>query len=457
MVHKLARYAFTDAKDEPSTEKEVSLYDVMQAGLDTGNITTEINVSEMETFLDTLPVTTTPSNSKFYLSYEAAFEVPDGYIGADFNIPSQFGFTNASDTWLHLIYNDTTGDEYYITPGNSTTDYPVVMTDIFTIQNFLDTVVLPGLNLSPRDTIWQVNEDLTVTIWYSPAAAAAAIAGNLDIYFVGGTSTVNDTQGNAQPISPSNYSAKTSKLMLNTSSGIQSINGDSTSNINISYTNDVTTTEGITVSGGTLTLNTHAWGVEGNKDIDPMTQYLGTSDSVDLIIKTNNVESFRVSGATQNVLLGDILTIDPLDSYKLEINQLGREPEDGLGFVNGSEVWALAGSDPYTFKLFYGGTAIGVWDDTGAYASLSDGRLKENVLPVTNSEGIYQLNPVDFNFKTSPNKPQKGFIAQEVQTVYPHLVSGTDTLTLNMAGIIPMLVAEIQKLKADIEILKTNL
>ena len=97
--------------------------------------------------------------------------------------------------------------------------------------------------------------------------------------------------------------------------------------------------------------------------------------------------------------------------------------------------------------------------------SISDIRTKENI---TNSEQgldvIDALRPVRFDFKEEFNegrKNQLGFIAQEVEEIFPDAVSewkndndGITYKTVGPGALIPVLVKAIQELKAEIDILK---
>jgi hypothetical protein len=97
--------------------------------------------------------------------------------------------------------------------------------------------------------------------------------------------------------------------------------------------------------------------------------------------------------------------------------------------------------------------------------SISDVRTKENI---RNSEQgldiIEALRPVRFDFKEEFNegrKNQLGFIAQEVEEIFPDAVSewkndndGINYKTVGPAALIPVLVKAIQELKAEIDILK---
>jgi len=73
-------------------------------------------------------------------------------------------------------------------------------------------------------------------------------------------------------------------------------------------------------------------------------------------------------------------------------------------------------------------TVVGTF--TGTSTASSDSRFKHNVEPIGWALGVVrQLRPITFNFRTEefpdrnfPNTTQAGVIAQELETVLPHLV-----------------------------------
>ena len=99
------------------------------------------------------------------------------------------------------------------------------------------------------------------------------------------------------------------------------------------------------------------------------------------------------------------------------------------------------------------------------FASLSDIREKENVKTINGSlDKISKLNPVEFDWKKSGEHINAGFIAQEVENIFPEYVveniSNEDEeerkgLTGGMtSGIVAHLVKSIQELKAEVDKLK---
>jgi trimeric autotransporter adhesin len=117
------------------------------------------------------------------------------------------------------------------------------------------------------------------------------------------------------------------------------------------------------------------------------------------------------------------------------------------------------------FAVFDGGNA----QLSGTLTQSSDQRLKTNIQSLdasTSLAAINSLTPVAYNW-LDPNKDgtrQYGFVAQQVQQVFPNLVSTTSataltpdgTLGLNYIGLISPIVAAIQTLSAEITSLEAT-
>jgi hypothetical protein len=71
------------------------------------------------------------------------------------------------------------------------------------------------------------------------------------------------------------------------------------------------------------------------------------------------------------------------------------------------------------------------------FIASSDERLKENIKPITGSlDKILALNPVSFDWKANGEHREAGFVAQEVEKVFPEYVSTDDDemKTKNIGG-----------------------
>ena len=94
----------------------------------------------------------------------------------------------------------------------------------------------------------------------------------------------------------------------------------------------------------------------------------------------------------------------------------------------------------------------------GAVNTTSDYRIKSNVEPIASN--VDSLNPVSY-YNNLSNKTDLGFIAHELQEYFPMLVTGEKdgpvNQSINYAGLIPVLVSEVQELKAQMKDLKQQL
>jgi hypothetical protein len=97
-------------------------------------------------------------------------------------------------------------------------------------------------------------------------------------------------------------------------------------------------------------------------------------------------------------------------------------------------------------KLFYQ-PSTGTLNATN-FNALSDITFKENIKTVDSSlEKIMMMNPVEFNWKDNKHH-SSGLIAQEIETVLPHLVSTSNEgiKSINYAGLSAYLISAMQEI-----------
>lgn len=97
-------------------------------------------------------------------------------------------------------------------------------------------------------------------------------------------------------------------------------------------------------------------------------------------------------------------------------------------------------------------------DSNGCLGTVvSSKQFKENIESIGDSDKIYQLNPVNFTYKTDITKKiHYGLIAEEVEKILPNLVIYKDDnpFSVKYDQLIPLLLKEIINLKSKIEKLK---
>jgi hypothetical protein len=125
--------------------------------------------------------------------------------------------------------------------------------------------------------------------------------------------------------------------------------------------------------------------------------------------------------------------------------------------------WGPYGGSGWVRRFYFtdGGAA---YSTTGTWGTISDATLKENIVDATSKLAeLMQLRVRNFNFISEPGVKQLGFVAQEVEQVFPRLVdttrpdeNGNSTKAVKTTVLIPMLVKAIQELNERLEALEAK-
>jgi hypothetical protein len=150
------------------------------------------------------------------------------------------------------------------------------------------------------------------------------------------------------------------------------------------------------------------WGLYGNSGTSPLTNFLGTIDSTDLVIKSFNIERMRVK-ANGRVGIG---TTNPLADFHVNnVNGVlytgtfgtGTIPTTGsgarmmwhprkaafrVGFVTGTQ-WDEASIGNYSFASGYNSRAIGAYSVAFGFTSTASGEGAFAVGNQANASGLY--------------------------------------------------------------------
>lgn len=121
--------------------------------------------------------------------------------------------------------------------------------------------------------------------------------------------------------------------------------------------------------------------------------------------------------------------------------------------------------NPGTSQAYVG--RISTSSSATSYVTSSDYRLKENIVPISDSiSRLNQLKPSRFNFIEEPGKIVDGFIAHEVQDIVPEAIVGEKDEVdedggiipqgIDQAKLVPLLVAAMQELEARVKELENK-
>ena len=143
----------------------------------------------------------------------------------------------------------------------------------------------------------------------------------------------------------------------------------------------------------------------------------------------------------------------------------------GAQGATGTSYWTLTGNQLYP-TIIINNVGIGTTGATAyaldvsgnvnatSYTSLSDYRIKKDVITLGKIFTVDNLNPVTYN-NINLGKQDIGLIAHELQEFYPFLVNGEKDgeqfQSVNYTGIIGILIKEIQELKKDVKLIKENI
>lgn len=196
--------------------------------------------------------------------------------------------------------------------------------------------------------------------------------------------------------------------------------------------------------------------IQGASDLGVDSVSLGSSDPVELVVEAADAQNYLMSDNVGTI--GSVLALGEMDNSNL-VNTwaIARETTGaggGLRFAFGSN--AIAGTNTVRVKFNSNGT---VFKSSGSssWDVVSDARLKTELGPVEHAlERLLQLRGVRFEYRADvrpygmslPKGEQIGFIAQEVQQVFPDWVNTSDdgTLTIGERGTTALLVEALREL-----------
>jgi hypothetical protein len=221
----------------------------------------------------------------------------------------------------------------------------------------------------------------------------------------------------------------------------------------------------------------------GTKVISIRSDFAGVDPAINvstnngLLLQTNNTERMRI---TSGGVVYVNTTSNPLPSNASPqfgvIAGAGTDAVNIKHTENGNNTLNLwqTGTSQHNAIAFYKGDSqtnrgnIVVTTSGTSYNSISDYRLKENIVPLENGlDRVLQLKPSKFNWIETGDESE-GFIAHELQEYFPDAVTGEKDAVFASTGnikaqsvdygrITPLLVKAIQELKAENDALKTRI
>lgn len=278
--------------------------------------------------------------------------------------------------------------------------------------------------------------------------------------------------------------------------------GATTLNVGVGGAKTVLMENGQPLTGGELQQNNYALVVYDGTEF-AIVGYNALSAPVlvrggNLSLDNNTAIQFMDNGGTYR----SVLALD--GSNNLHLNNIGGGTiffGPGVGGIDNSGNMTLGGTGNGTVHFQHGyvgytGSAVGLFNNPGlgGFQNFNDGSIEvsatsgsyncimsssfspnwgcssdarfKNFKPLTMANGgtatsaVMELAPVSFTWKVDRDRhPHMGFLAQDVEKVFPELVgTGPDgTMMLAEDGLIPPLVLAVQELSKRVEALETEL
>ena len=174
--------------------------------------------------------------------------------------------------------------------------------------------------------------------------------------------------------------------------------------------------------------------------------------------------NFRVEGCTDTNLLFVDASADRIGigtaapGARIDVTASGDRLFDGITAGTSGAVNAMVVKDSGSTDVYYMRQNGDLDNINGSYGTISDVSKKKEIVDTTSKlDDILRLRVRNFRFKEGPTHKQIGFIAQELQEVFPGLVKGEDgNMSVKTTCLIPVLVKAIQELKAELDELKAG-
>lgn len=212
-------------------------------------------------------------------------------------------------------------------------------------------------------------------------------------------------------------------------------------------------------------------------DQDPGSITLKNGTTSDLYIRSSGISTGQFAVPFPAALrIGDLNNVGV---YISEDDFLGTVPHLNLSYIiepqqsnyfmrfknnatDGGDAWDIGihngdfGND-LLFR-YNGGPTTATLTAGGFWQNSSDRRLKDNIRTINGAlESLMQVRPTKYNRKVSPGQEEYGFIAQEIEKIYPEIASkiqledGKDTYVMSYTQLIPILTRAIQEQQTIIE------
>jgi hypothetical protein len=177
--------------------------------------------------------------------------------------------------------------------------------------------------------------------------------------------------------------------------------------------------------------------------------------SLSLNANNNGLQSTLTADGLGTLITGGALIFRTITEHPFSMftNNIER-----MRITAAGEVWIGYTTDQGNYRLqvedsvYVGGNV-----SASAYTTRSDFNLKDDIFDLKYGlNDVLKLQPVEYTYKSNGSK-QLGFIAQDIGTILPEVVSFEESMSVNYQAIIPILTKAIQEQQALIKALEQRI
>jgi hypothetical protein len=224
-------------------------------------------------------------------------------------------------------------------------------------------------------------------------------------------------------------------------------------------TTALTTSDNLTFDGTVLTLRKNSNG--SSFATLPNIAVENTNTSANsysaIVVKANNsaVMGDILADGFGNIIAGGAVLFRTVTNHPFAIST---DNIPRMRITAAGEVWIGYTTDQGNYRLqVQDSVYVGGNVSASAYTTRSDFNLKDDIFDLKYGlNDILKLQPVEYIYKSNGSK-QLGFIAQDIGTILPEVVSFEESMSVNYQAIIPILTKAIQEQQALIKALEQRI
>jgi hypothetical protein len=310
-----------------------------------------------------------------------------------------------------------------------------------------------GIGTSTPANKLQIQETTGTSGFESGLSLTNAVDSNLFLQITGSANADKRALISTSTVTPIAFATNSIERMRIDSSGNVSIGTTATSSA-FCVARGAGVAAAISLRGGNVAEASEFWVAQGSGGTEA---YLYNRANGPMIFGTNNTERARINSDGRFLLGTTSSVIAGADNKFIVVSDF--QAQFGMSLAS-----TQTSGTAYFTNFVFNGTAVGSITGTSTtttYATSSDVRLKHDIVDAPEASSLIDAIKVrSFKWNSDNSEQRYGMVAQELVTVAPEAVSQPadpdDMMGVDYSKLVPMLVKEIQSLRARVAQLEGN-